>query len=171
MRIPVIRGLIERRILVNYRVDPAVLASLLPLPFRPKLVHGFGMVGICLIRLRSIRPRGLPAWLGISSENAAHRAAVEWEENGVIHQGIFIRRRDTNSRLNSLAGGRLFPGLHHHAQFTVHNLASMDRLDLPLTFLPAFLKVGDSFRGRGLLRVRETLTEVGSCHEGRRVFY
>lgn len=124
MKIPVIRGLIERRILVNYRVDPEVLASLLPAPFRPKLVHGFGMVGICLIRLRNIRPWGLPAWLGISSENAAHRAAVEWEENGVIHEGVFIRRRDTDSRLNSLAGGRLFPGVHHHARFTVQETAS-----------------------------------------------
>jgi hypothetical protein len=124
MKIPVIRGLIERRILVNYRVDPTILASLLPSPFRPKLVHGFGMVGICLIRLRNIRPWGLPAWLGISSENAAHRAAVEWEENGVIREGVFIRRRDTDSRLNSLAGGRLFPGVHHHAEFTVQETAS-----------------------------------------------
>ena len=30
MRIPTIRGLIDRRILVNYRVDPAVLARILP---------------------------------------------------------------------------------------------------------------------------------------------
>src|SRR6187455_1434032 len=89
MRIPVIRGLIERRILVNYRVDPEVLASLLPQPFRPKLVHGYGMVGICLIRLRNIRPWGLPVWLGISSENAAHRAAVEWDGGG----GLQIHRR------------------------------------------------------------------------------
>ena len=88
------------------------------------MVHGFGMVGICLIRLRNIRPWGLPAWLGISSENAAHRAAVEWEEQGVIREGVFIRRRDTNSRLNALAGGRLFPGVHHHARFTVQETAS-----------------------------------------------
>lgn len=46
MRIPVMRGVIDRRILVNYRVDPEVLAPLLPAPFRPKLVGGFGMVGI-----------------------------------------------------------------------------------------------------------------------------
>ena len=37
--------------------------------------------------------------------------------------GVYIPRRDTNSRLNSLAGGRVFPGIHHHARFTVveHN--------------------------------------------------
>ena len=46
MRIPVIRGLIDRRILVNYRVKPDVLAGLLPKPFRLKLVNGMGMAGV-----------------------------------------------------------------------------------------------------------------------------
>src|SRR6266513_656006 len=119
MRIPVIRGIIDRRILVNYHVDPAVLAPLLPAPFRPKIVHGVGMVGICLIRLRNVRPKYLPAWLGMSSENAAHRVAVEWNEQGAPQEGVYVRRRDTNSWLNSFAGGRLFPGEHHHARITV----------------------------------------------------
>jgi hypothetical protein len=77
------------------------------------------MVGICLIRLKKVRPTFLPSWLGISSENAAHRMAVEWDDNGAIREGVYVRRRDTNSWLNSLAGGRLFPGIHHHAKFTV----------------------------------------------------
>ena len=119
MKIPVIRGVIDRRILVNYRVDPTVLARLVPAPFRPKIVRGAGMAGICLIRLRDIRPNFLPAWLGISSENAAHRTAVEWDDGDSTRNGVYIRRRDTDSWLNSLAGGRLFPGLHHHAKFTV----------------------------------------------------
>ena len=74
------RRMIDRRILVNYRVDPAILEGVVPLPFRPKLIHGMGMAGICLIRLRQIRPHALPSWVGIASENAAHRIAVEWEE-------------------------------------------------------------------------------------------
>src|SRR5262245_8421339 len=119
MKIPVVRGVIDRRILVNYRVDPTVLAPLLPAPFRPKVTHGVGMVGICLIRLKKVRPTFLPSWLGIASENAAHRTAVEWDESGHAREGVFVRRRDSNSWLNSLAGGRLFPGIHHHARFTV----------------------------------------------------
>ncbi len=130
MRIPVVRGVMDRRILVNYRVDPQVLAAALPPPFRPKLVRGAGMVGICLIRLKDIRPAFLPPWLGINSENAAHRAAVEWEENGTRREGVYIRRRDTGSRLNALAGGRVFPGLHHHARFTVRETA--DRFEVAL---------------------------------------
>jgi hypothetical protein len=130
MKIPVIRGIIDRRLLVNYRVDPDVLAPLLPVPFRPKLVRGYGMVGICLIRLKHVRPTFLPSWLGISSENAAHRAAVEWDDDGTVREGVYVRRRDTNSRLNALVGGRLFPGIHHHATFTVAETA--ERFDVAL---------------------------------------
>jgi hypothetical protein len=130
MQIPTVRGIIDRRILVNYHVDPRVLAPLLPAPFRPEIVHGAGMVGICLIRLKQIRPTFLPTWMGISSENAAHRTAVEWDDNGTVCSGVYVRRRDTNSWLNSVAGGRIFPGLHHHARFEVKE--SADCFDVAL---------------------------------------
>jgi uncharacterized protein YqjF (DUF2071 family) len=121
MNIPVVRGVIDRRILVNFRVDPEVLARVLPRPFRPKLAYGAGMAGVCLIRLKSIRPRFLPSCVGISSENAAHRIAVEWDDGGRRREGVFIPRRDTSSRLNTLAGGRLFPGHYHGAHFRVRD--------------------------------------------------
>jgi hypothetical protein len=130
MRIPVIRGVIDRRILVNYHVDPSALAPLLPAPFRPKVVRGVGLVGICLIRLTKVRPAFCPSWLGISSENAAHRTAVEWDDNGTAREGVYVRRRDTNSWLNSLAGGRLFPGIHYHARFAVEERADDYRVAL-----------------------------------------
>jgi hypothetical protein len=140
MRLPVMRGTIERRLLVNYRVDPDVLAGLLPRPFRPQQVRGWGMAGICLIRLGGLGPRGWPAALGIRSENAAHRVAVEWDdiravgERAPTRRGVFIPRRDTSSRLNALAGGRLFPGTHHRASFRVQEtddrfLVELDSLD------------------------------------------
>ena len=119
MRIPIIEGIIDRRILVNYRVDPERLAALLPVPFRPQLVAGLGMAGICLIRLKQVRPRWLPAAVGHASENAAHRIAVEWEADGESHTGVYIPRRDTSSRLNTWLGGRVFPGEHHLARFDV----------------------------------------------------
>ena len=118
-KMPTIRGLIDRRILVNYRVDPAALAKILPAPFRPQLVGGYGIAGICLIRLKHARPRGVPSLLGISSENAAHRIAVEWDDAGTTRSGVYIPRRDTSSWLNYLAGGRIFPGVHHHSRFEV----------------------------------------------------
>ena len=118
MYLPVIHGVIARRILVNYRVQPKALAQILPVPFRPQLVQGYGIAGICLIRLAQIRPRMWPASLGFASENAAHRIAVEWDEHGELRRGVYIPRRDTSSRLNVCLGGRLFPGIHHLADFS-----------------------------------------------------
>jgi hypothetical protein len=119
MRLPAIQGLIDRRILVNYRVDPAAAARSLPPPFRPKLVAGYAIAGICLIRLKHLRPAFVPFAAGVGSENAAHRFAVEWERDGQRREGVFIPRRDSSSRLNALVGGRIVPGEHHHAHFDV----------------------------------------------------
>jgi len=58
--LPGIHGQIERRLLVNYRVDPEVIARVLPQPFRPQLVGGAAVAGICLIRLGQMRPRHTP---------------------------------------------------------------------------------------------------------------
>ncbi len=92
----------------------------LPAPFRPKLHRKHAIAGICLIRLEQIRPSGLPRILGISSENAAHRIAVLWDDpSGETREGVFIPRRDTSSWLNHFAGGRIFPGEHHLADFDV----------------------------------------------------
>ena len=119
MKIPKITGTIERRILINYQVDKDVVAKFLPEPFRPKLVNDRAVVGICLIRLKNIRLKGLPKFIGISSENGAHRIAVEWTDKEGVKEGVYIPRRDTSSKLNSLAGGRIFPGVHHFADFKV----------------------------------------------------
>ncbi len=120
MKIPAIKGMIDRRILVNFTVDPDIAQKIIPFPFRPKIYKGKSIVGICLIRLRHIRPIGLPNFVGITSENGAHRIAVEWDENGKTKAGVFIPRRDTSSLINSIAGGFLFPGVHYRAKFDVN---------------------------------------------------
>lgn len=131
MKLPVIGGIIKRRVLVNYRVDPAVIQTLLPAKFRPKLHDGHAIAGICLIRLEQVRPKGIPNFLGVTSENAAHRFAVMWEdEHGKMQEGVYINRRDTNSRLNQMAGGKIFPGEHHAATFKVRD--DGDRVDFEM---------------------------------------
>lgn len=127
---PTMHGLIDRRMLINFRVQPDVIRKLLPPHFRPKLVKEWAMAGVCLIRLKDIRPRGFPLPCGITSENAAHRIAVEWEENGVTREGVFIPRRDTSSALQAFAGGRFFPGVHHVADFEVEENHDEFHLDM-----------------------------------------
>ncbi len=120
MKIPTVQGIIKRRILVNYRVEPSVIQKVLPKNFRPKLHEGKAIAGICLIKLEHIRPKFTPEFVGMNSENAAHRIAVLWEdESGETREGVYIPRRDTNSFINSTFGGKLFPGEHHKANFEV----------------------------------------------------
>jgi Uncharacterized conserved protein (COG2071) len=130
MRLPVIQGTIRRRILANFRVNPEVIQRELPTRFQPKLQDGYAIAGICLIRLEHVRPRLTPELVGLSSENAAHRVAVRWDEDGRPREGVFISRRDSNSQPNHILGGRIFPGEHHHAHFSVAE--SDGRIDLKM---------------------------------------
>lgn len=120
MQLPVIHGYIDRRILVNFTVRPDAVEQLLPAPFRPKIYKNKAIAGICLIRLKHIKPKGWPDFIGMSSENGAHRIAVEWEEDGITKEGVYIPRRDTSSKWNVFAGDRFFPGRHHLARFNVN---------------------------------------------------
>jgi hypothetical protein len=130
MRLGVVRGTIERRILLNWRVEPNVLARLLPEPFEPRVVHGWGIAGVCLIRLNHLRPSFVPHFLGMKSENSAHRIAVQWMQDGERKQGVYVHRRDTDSPLNALAGGRIFAGTHHRARFQVSEEGARFAVDM-----------------------------------------
>jgi hypothetical protein len=131
MFLPKMHGYIDRRILVNFTADPGVVRKIVPEPFRPKIYKEKAIVGICLIRLKKVKPKGMPDFTGISSENGAHRVAVEWEEDGETKEGVYIARRDTSLRLNAIAGGRLFPGKHYLARFNVKE--SNDRYHVDFT--------------------------------------
>lgn len=83
-----------------------------------------------MIRLEHIRARSIPGVLGVSSENAAHRVAVLWEADNETREGVFVSRRDTNSRINQLLGGRIFPGEHNLASFSVNETESEIKLEM-----------------------------------------
>jgi hypothetical protein len=149
MNIPKVHGVIGRRLLVNFRVDPAVIQRQLPAPFRPKLHDGHAVAGICLIRLEDIRPKRFPRMLGLSSENAAHRIAVVWDDDKGAHEGVYIPRRDTGSLMNHLAGGRLFPGEHQRATFHVDD--NHDRISLDMRSADGRVRVEVSGRAASAL--------------------
>jgi hypothetical protein len=119
-QLPLITGILDRRILLNYSIDPDYLKNFLPQPFRPRLYNGVGVGGICMIRFSGLRPQFVPSFMGIDSENAAHRIAVEWEVKGKKFEGVFIPKRNTASRFNYFTGGRIFPGIFQMSQFLVN---------------------------------------------------
>jgi len=172
MRLPVIQGIIRRRILANFRVDPEIMQRELPSRFRPKLQNGFAIAGICLIRLEHIRPKSLPEIIGLNSENAAHRVAVVWDEDGEAREGVFISRRDTDSQINHLLGGRIFPGEHHHATFSVAD--SDSEISLAMKSDDARVKVeiaGTIASNLPASSIFSSLGEASSFFEGGSVGY
>lgn len=117
--IRIIEGIIDRRILVNYRIDPYYLEKILPPPFKPRLVNNYGLGGICLIHFKKMRPTWLPSLMGTSSENGTHRFCVEWKKNGTLYNGVYIKKRFTNSRLHEFGGEKIFPGKLAFSDFKV----------------------------------------------------
>lgn len=117
--LPTLEGMMARRILLNWWVEPEVARRLVPAPFEPALVNGYAVGGICLIRLEQMRPAGTPAALGVTSEHMAHRLAVRYPSSDGWRDGVYILRRDTGSLINALLGGRAFPGLNCEAEFQV----------------------------------------------------
>ena len=130
MQLPVIEGMLDRRILLNYRFDPQYLQRFVPAPFTPRLHKGHGIGGICMIRFKDLRPRHFPASVGIDSENAAHRIAIEWDHQGNKQTGVFIPQRDTGSSFNYLAGGRIFPGIFQRSTFSVTESAARYKVEI-----------------------------------------
>jgi hypothetical protein len=109
---------IDRRLLVNWRADPDVVQRLLPEPMRPTLVAGSAVVGVCVVRLKHAKPARLPV-PGLTSDGIAHRVGVEWDTPDGLARGVFIWQRHTNSVANRVLGGRVFPGVHQPARFSV----------------------------------------------------
>ena len=128
LKSPVIASTIERRLLVNYRLDPEAAARVLPRGMRPDLANGYAVGGICLIRLSGVRPPGVAERCGLRTENAAHRIAVVWDTPSGPQRGVYIPRRDTSSALTAMLGGRLFPGEQHRARFDVSEEAQRMRV-------------------------------------------
>lgn len=172
MRLPTIQGVIRRRILANFRIDPQVMQRQLPSRFRPKLHDGFAVAGICLIRLEHIRPKLMPEMIGLNSENAAHRVAVLWDEDGVTREGVFISRRDTNSQLNHLLGGRIFPGEHHEASFSVVESDSEIKLSMESTDAAVKVEIeGEIATELPSTSIFSSLHEASSFFEGGALGY
>src|SRR5215467_10389058 len=128
--LPLIEGVIARRVLLNFRADVDIVQRLLPAPLKVDQHRGHAIVGVCLIRLEDLRPRGVPAPLGLSSENMAHRVAILYPTDDGMRPGVFIWRRETDKRVVELLGGRLFPGVHHHARFRVREDHDSLRMDV-----------------------------------------
>jgi len=177
MKFPTIHGYIDRRILINFVADADIVKKIIPEPFSPQLYKGKAIVGICLIRLKNIKPKGLPDFMGVGSENGAHRIAVEWDEAGVKKQGVYVPRRDTSLKLNTMVGGRIFPGRHYLADFNVEESGGNYHIDFTSSDNTTILidaKETSSFNSNSIFETLQNASdffekgEVGYSPNGKR---
>ncbi|WEK62184.1 MAG: DUF2071 domain-containing protein [Candidatus Microbacterium colombiense] len=123
-----IRGRMRRRLLLTYRVDPAIAREILPAQFRPQLVDGSAVGGVCMIALADVRPGWFRPRLGVATENVAHRFAVEWDDGGEVRRGVYVTERHSSGLIPVIGGGRFFPGVQTRAQFDADETETRFRL-------------------------------------------
>jgi hypothetical protein len=110
-----VQATIRSRLLVNALVDPDEAARHLPDRVRPHATGGGTIVGCCLVDIAGARPVRIPATMGTSFLAAAHRIAVEWDDERTTTVGVYVPLRLTPSRAAVALGGRVFPGVHGRA--------------------------------------------------------
>ncbi len=116
---------------------------------------------MCLIALTELRPGWVrPRW-GISTENAAHRFAVEWDEGGATRTGVYVIERHSSDIVPVVGGGRFFPGIQRRARFVIEEIGARFRVGMEASDASVFadVEVTDGWEstlfpdGRGRLAV------------------
>jgi hypothetical protein len=167
MQLPVLNGIIDRRILINYRVRPDVVQALLPSHLEPLVVNGYASAGVCLLRLKNIGIRYSPPWLRIASENAAHRFLVRFRGGKEKSNAVYIPRRDTDSMLNVVLAGKLLSWPHFPATFAVEEAKGSYSVKMQSKDGHASLdikaQITDSFPGDSMFA---SIDHASCCFEG-----
>jgi hypothetical protein len=155
-----VRARLRRRLLLSYRLDADVARELLPDGLRPLLVNGHAVAGVCVLGLENIRPRWVRGRWGLRSENAAHRIAVEWDDEGESQRGVYIFERHSSSWIPVLFGGRIFPGVHRKARFAIDESAGRYALTMDAAgeSLAADVEIGGEWQS-GLFQTLEDASE------------
>ncbi len=108
---PSVYGRLVDRYLFNFRADPDVLQSHLPVNWlRPRLVNGHGVVSFCLLRLRGVTLWPAPTFMGVDSTSCAYRIAVTDDSGKQPEPSVYILGRSTNVPFVSKLGTTLFAG-------------------------------------------------------------
>jgi hypothetical protein len=116
--------LVDRRVVILYRIAEAVAAQILPATAQPRQVADRTLAGIAFRRRRVVGSRFVPARLH-TSHCATHFVLVHSGTIGDPSGGVYIARRDTAPRWQAWISG---PGSGHPARFRV--IDRQDSLEL-----------------------------------------
>lgn len=111
---PTVRAELARRFIFNFRMPPAELSALLPVPWlAPDVVDGYGVASFCVLDLRNIAVAPLPPLVATHGINAARRYAVMDRRDGDA-KAVYVTERLTNSGFGAWLTSLGFPAAHEH---------------------------------------------------------
>lgn len=128
--------------LVNFAIDPPVLAAVLPSPVVPHVYADRAWLSVVIAQMAGMRPVGVPRQLGITYSQIVYRAVVRHGNA----RGVHFLRSDTDSRLMSALGNAMSFFAFHHAQIallrdargqSVEVVSSDRQADIRARFRPA----------------------------------
>lgn len=94
-----IEAFFDYSLVLTFALPGKVLESKLPPGLELDVYDDYGFVAIALVQARSLRPKGLPAWLGKDFFLSGYRIfARHRTQRGQTLRGLYILRSDANSR-------------------------------------------------------------------------
>lgn len=111
-----LNGVVTRRFLISYPVQPAVLSAFLPPHAELSTWQGLAWVSACFVNIRHMRPSLVPSPVGMEFNYLVHRtrARVPYPD-GVRRESVLVLEANINRRAVAAIGQRL-PGVRFHAR-------------------------------------------------------
>lgn len=123
--------------LFGYETTADEARGLVPAPLEPVVREGRAFWNLVVCRVEAMRPRGLPAFTGMSYWNVAYRLQARLGDV----EGLFFVRSDCDSRLMSLAGNLVTDYRFHPAGITVVEEGSRVRIAIDSPEAPAEIEL------------------------------
>jgi uncharacterized protein DUF2071 len=95
-----VRTVFRRCLLVNFAVEPSLLAGALPPSIEPDVHKGRAFLSVVVGQMERMRPAGVPRALGITYNQIVYRAVVRCSGE----RGVHFLRSDADSRMMSAFG-------------------------------------------------------------------
>jgi len=112
--------------LVNFSMEPATLARLLPAPIEPDAYDGRAFLSVVMADMDRMRPAGLPAVCGVTYQQVVYRAVVR---NGT-ERGVHFLRSDADNPFMVLMGNLLSFFSFHNARIIAERRGNFRHVDL-----------------------------------------
>jgi hypothetical protein len=96
---------VRARYIVNFRLDPAVAASVIPVDWlEPQIVDGAAVLSFCPYVLTKVRLGLSPRCFGVEAICSAYRLAVIDRSGGEARRAAWVTGRETDARTISALG-------------------------------------------------------------------